>query len=711
MVKLNLPFSDQAPVPVIQNPQSDPNRLTSYANATTQGLNQMLDTAYGQAESFRQQAQRAEALAVEARNNADLSKLAPAAMKGIGDAMTNTANALLAIDQQQYERELPLKEKAYLLEGTYNTQTEYMALKSKLAESRDPKALEKLQSFVHNNAMSYLSKAPSEDAKLDMLGKFTKFKLAAYEDGLSIQHSAARARVNSQLNNASGAVLKSVRENPENIVAHLTQMQQVASVYKETGASPQAVKQYEDTLTKKIYSESVGSLLNKGSTAGALAMLGKDEVRKNLAPGDYESLVDKTAQQALRETVGAKFNLQEQIGYRNYLQGNIGPDMKNASKYADIGFLQFKTTLGSNDGTNKENWNQVSQNITNWFSQNNKVMGKQSTSYLVNNALDDTNIPNALAHSSVLDNIFNNKLSPASKLASQLLKNADDKQLGGALQFSRLVRGGVAPEVALKSVKDSLSEVLTPEQKTQRRNDWNKFWKDNDPKDVAWSHFDTWWPGEKEPVNLPMYADELKKTTQDYFQVTKDMNTALTMAEAKLKDKFHMTDINGRKEIMESAPELYTDNIDKFKESLVKNVIADLANKGYEVDGKNFTAKKNDVIMELGIQPIYNYTVNQKGSKTYYVVDKKTDMPLMDDSGNYVVFNYGVNLSKYKSERDMIIDGFKQQRLEYPTKDYIHKQATKQLIESGALKDMTPEQREKIFANMKKLQNQYPDIE
>ena len=674
MAKITIPFQDSAPEQALLSNINDAAGLGRIAQSTTQSLDQMLNNQLQTADDERRNAFRAEQQAVDARNKADLSKVIPAAMKEVGSVIDETTNKIAQLDQSQYNQELKKQEAAYMVYELSDFQENYgKMLQSHKGGKSSP---QEMTNWVNDQMVNILGKAPSEDAKLNMTEKLLHYRMDALAKGYASSKRAATSTQVDQLTKAMKQSANKAKADPLNPMAYINEIMHIGDVMEKTqGLSVDSKNKLVDSFKADVIKQSVVSLNQKDQPTQGLNLLSEAQ-RLNLAPANViQELTDETAKTSLALHIQSDGNMKNAIGLRAFATGKLNSNVEGAGKYADLGFLAFKSQMPPSESLDQNNYLDYSRGLQSFFSNHNKVIGPDSLSFLVNNVVDTNNPHGAAATSLFLDSVLNSKDPNLQELAPQLVKNKDidAAKLTSALDLAKLVNLGIPPQEAFARVKANYLDKSSASQLEDKNINSKlvKAWGDNkkllEPEVAEIFGVDHFWSST--PINLTKMSAEYEDNVRTFTKYNGgDVESAKTLAKARLRDNYGVTEVNGKSEIMQFPPEKFT-NDPRVARNLIGqqlNAVADLIGMT-NYNPKTKVGELNGDKVPIGIQPIHNYTNNNKAVKEYAVVDLRTNSFILDKERQIKTIKLQVNPDTYKNELDMLKSTYEKAGLAWRT--------------------------------------------
>jgi len=222
--------------------------------------------------------------------------------------------------------------------------------------------------------------------------------------------------------------------------------------------------------------------------------------------------------------------------------------------------------------------------------------------------------------------------------------------LGNALTIGRLVRLGVDPKDAVNQVRDQQIKV-NPAIREARERDLKDFLggKNADFESMTEKMFDRTFTYYN-PKNVKEVVPEVRENFIAAYKMTGDIETAKKLTEVKMKERYYLTDINGKKQIMEAAPELYfPDRIPEFKKSL-SSTIQQLYGESAKVEGNR--VKLNNEEFDVEIVPMFGFTVNQPMNQKTYLLKKSNGELVTHANGALATFTFGINPDEYRRKQE-----------------------------------------------------------
>lgn len=665
MPKINVPLENPNVTTVLNSPSATPQDVSGALGSVSAASDSTLNNAFAVADGARNDAFRAQLLKEEADSNAKLTKIVPELMTRVSDTIMNTSNAMAAIDQQVFEKDKVKREKAYSIEGMQDFQLNYIQYKESIANTKDAPIL--AAKWINDKTAELLSKAPTEDAKLDMMSRMLPTKISAMDEAFQYRQGVLKQERLNSLYSSLESVVKTTSLSPTNVDASVKQIDIVLGQLRDEGASKSELADLRNSYITQAYSKAVTSHIDKGDINSATAALVTQDSIDNLDEDTRTDLAGKVASEHVDNALESKKSLEKATSLQAFYTNKLSPTSPSASRIADTAFFNFKAQFGDVDNLDANGAQNYAGSVVKFFEQYHTVVGTNAVKDIVATPFNTNNVNLALANAMAVDKIMTDKTSDANKAAAKFVSSstaAERTQIKLSMTMVDLVKTGMSPDQALRKVQEYYGNGDNQAEIVNDTKEVNKYFKEN--PDAPWSTtFDKWFQWDDKPSNTIQFDREFKDLTQAFYIETKSSldpdkapKAAAKMAAAALSEKYGVTNINGTNEIMEASPNLY------FKDdAVVRKAISDTltsytaAHGGKIIDPSNRIIEVDGVKTPVGIQSIPNYTINQKDRKTYMLVNRESGIPIITDKG-VVAVNITTNSGHFKTDKDMIESGY-----------------------------------------------------
>jgi hypothetical protein len=667
MPRINVPYDTSlsgVKGPIINNV---PGNVDTRQNQLASALNQSM----AQADNAKSMAQRASLVAQEQQFTNGLTQVLPDAMKQLSGVMTNTVNALSAIDQQQYQTEIKMMNNAYLLDKTGELQNEYQTIASQ--HGSNPA---KMMEWVNSKISTAIDVAPSELAKLQYLENAYRFKSEALNQSFGLSQSQRHAQVGASMDKYVGGLSSQAANNPDMADDYVSQLSEVGKVLADGGYDSEQVRAMLETPKSQIRSAQVSGLLKSGRPDAALAAMADPKVSSSLHPEQKIAFAENAAQDMLRLETQKKTEAKLAMGMAAFERGTLTEDASQANKVSYLHFTNFvNQAVGGSNNITAETMPLAANSISAYFNRYNKFVGSDTRGFIMSRVTNASNPHEAAAYSMAIDDVINDDRFKGLNIASSLAEG-NKKGLADALAISRLVKAGEPVDAAVAKIRES-SAMSNPALLKVREEEVTKYMKANPASKSVDKMYTGWFSSD--PVNTSAMSAEYGQTFKDFYSYHGDIEVAEKATKAYMAKNYQPSTINGKKEIMFAAPEIYfKGNMHKFESEYKNSMTNYFTSMGGTYNPETREASVNGKTMVTELRPIRGTTENQQGQKTYLVFDSKTGRPILDSNDQFVTYSFGLNnealdanLAKHKgelmSERDDINSdkGIKQKVADY----------------------------------------------
>ena len=453
--------------------------------------------------------------------------------------------------------------------------------------------------------------------------------------------------------------------------------QQLEHVYdglKGLGLMPDQLSKFKETSDKVIKTATVQSLvakagvdINQGSTEAmdrAIGLMSSDEYKQGLDKDTYQGLIktvveanDKIGLQAISQsdTAGAQ---------KLITAGQALPNIPGVKTAADQAFMNFysKSIVPQVTGNGIKDPISIGSTIKNYIGQNG-IIGPQMKN-MIENTIGNSKDPTQVA--AMAQGLYQ-AVREGGVSASTLAKEVSPGTFKQALAIADAMNSGADYKSAVIDVRTAQLNIA---QNPSLQKGMEKIIQNEDVNNLAKQAANKWF----EPtVNDPAMQASIKSLFKtEYAASDGDKATAEANTVQKLSKAGAMTDVNGSKEFMFGAPEMFWQGAEL---SQAKQLISDkLVDVGQKVLGKELGDEGKAGIVygsgikfsdgtQLGIQSVPGVTLFQpNNNKTYQVWDMKANTPVLDRQGLPVRFSVNTDLTQVGKDRQAAIDTYNKQR-------------------------------------------------
>lgn len=660
MAKINLPFTETGMTPSQVTPNYNEQDLNQAQNEVLGARQDLLNSAMSQAEMWKGKSERAEMMAVEAENKANLMKLIPDAMKDIGGIIDETSNKILSLDIHQFKEELKQKERAYVLDSGMKLQEDY--LKFRQTNPGNPKAA---LEFVNSKINQSLSQAPSETSKLDFLSKAYGLKYSALSSAYAEKRHIEKNQRMSTIGNSYQSVLSQIKMNPLDTYKPIQQMSDISKVLAGEGKDQAFIDRFNIQAKSDIMSTQVRTFLDKGDPKTAIKALATPAYKENIAAPQYKTLEDLSVQMFADSKLASYKGADIRAGISALRSGAMTPEMPKAKQYADADFmLNLKTMMPASSSITESNVGDISNNlIMYWKGQ--PIVGADQTKFIMDRVKYSNNPYEVAGYAMALDRIYNEKELQLGNVAGQY-KDIDEKYTGMALDIARVAKLGNDKGSLQKSVEE-IRKFYFDKSKDEIK-DFNKsitqLEKDGgiNYNDVVSDTFNHWYS--TNPTNTDQIAKETREIFLGAYIRTGSVDAAKDLTKAALVRDYQTTTINGSKEIMKNAPEQFIGNAKLAQKQLHDTLGTYFKEAGLEYS--DYMVKLPDGSKtQIKVQPL-DTGRNDPGMRRYLVTDLNGGL-IQKPDGTFLTFDVKFDQDRFDKERIRVL---KEQGLEPDVSDH-----------------------------------------
>jgi hypothetical protein len=691
MPKINIPLDNPDVTTVLNTPTATPQDVSGSLSAASSAIDSYYGQAAQQADASRNELLRAQILKSEADSNAKLSKIVPELVTKIKDTITNTSNAMAAIDQQVFELDKAKRDKAYTVEGMQKLQVDYLNYKDSIANKPDAPLL--ANKWLNAQTADLLEKAPSEDAKLDMMSRILPVKLNAMEESYQYRQKVLKEQRVNSLYSALNNTIAASEKSPDNVAAFSKQIDSILLQLGKEGVSKSDLKEIRSNFQDQAYERAVFSHITGGNYEAATNLMVAGDAIDNVSEDTRTKLATEITTGHVNNSIETKRSFEKSSGLAAFYTNQLNPASPSAGRIADTAYYNFKSHFGDLSNVDAEGARKYSDSIVKYVGSYNKVIGDDMVRDMISTPFNTTNPNLAMANVMALDTIINDKSNPASNAGAAFIANTtvqERTQLKWALTMATLVKNGMSPEQALTKIQTNYTNGAIEGTLDNDSNAVGKYFADK--PNAAWDKtLNSWTRWGAKPSTNPKFEKEFRDLTSSFYLDTKGtksdpqdaVKAAADMASAVMAKKYKTTKINGKPEIMEAAPELYFNDekvVNQYINTAVTNYTTQIG--GKVVDAENRIVQVGDQKVRLGIMSVPNLTLNEKDAKTYILTNAESGMPIVGDKG-FIGIKIPLQDKHFKSDEDMLKQSYDKAGIVQKSEADLKKQSVKDLKKQG----------------------------
>jgi hypothetical protein len=647
MARINLPTPESAMTPIQQTAPFNASEIKSFQNQVGSEYDQLTSRALSSAASFRDRAEAAEMAATEAENKASLMKLIPQAMQDIGDTFDKATAKIVALDQHQFEEEAAKAGRAYVLEEGIGLQEQY--LKFRQQNPGNPAATLK---FVNGQINEALSRAPTEDARLDLLSKASRIKYSALSNAFSEKRVRGKQERQSQVSKAYNSILEQVKVNPYDVQTSAVQLNDINKTLSNEGLPADHVDYLNKSMKSGVLKTQIQTFLQNGQVNNAADALRDKGYKATIEANEYKGLVDVTAQAFIESKLATYKKSDLRTGIAVLRAGAITPDMPKAKQYADADFLlNAETMMPKPSEITSDNYARISDSLNSYWA-GQKVVGSDQIAYINNRLVYSGNPYEAAGYAQAIDKLFNDPNLKNIEVASQY-GDSNKSTVGMALDISRQLKLGVPAADAVQNVRNHYASLNNKEE-----SQWNKE-LDRATKEIKFdnlveSAIDKW-NVYYNPNNQPYAAKEAENLFRAAYMKTGNVDTAKEMTKVALERDYSITEVNGVKEIMKNAPDkVLPGQTKRIVEGFHSEMGKYFTEAGLKYDNNYNVVGPDNKPVRIRMQPMYNGIDTKPGTKTFLVTDEGGRLIVRPD-GNFLTYNVGYDPDAFIKEKENLM--------------------------------------------------------
>lgn len=665
MAKVNVPLTNAVAARGVLNtvPSLSIGSINQLQGNISRQAASLTSSALGMAQSYDKQYDRAKMVAQENSFLNVVSQALPEAMKVIGETTTNTINTLTAIDEQQYGKELKLIEDMFVLDKTGEIEDSYRSMYEK--EGGNPEAM---MGWLNDTMQQHLVEAPSQSAQFRYLDRAYKFKYVALQESFEAAEATRAATRAEALARQQGRAAAALIDYPDDLPLYIGKVKDYKQIVRNEGGTEEEIEAAGAAMEQNMVDSATKGLIQNGRSEEALENLAQPEISEKLNPELLAKNTESATLELLKRERLRKTEAKKVLDIQNFSKGILQKGLPGADKASYLHFQSFVTEhLDGANNLTQNNFQSAGSDLSAYFLKFNTFVGNDTKDYINGRIKTSENPFEVAAYSMAIDRVINDDRFKGLNIGASFAKG-DKESVVEALSISKLVRAGEDPVAVVNKVRQDLRES-NPALIAARDQTIKEFLADdpfgfgtNKPKEIIDGMYgeSSFNPFDSDPINMNEMVQRYNTTFRDYYRLSGDLETAQKATKAYLADRYQPSEINQTNEVMFAAPEIYfKGSMDRFTseyESAIKG-LAEAAG-GTMIDTRNAQIGNRKVSYQLrGIQGL---TDTQEGNKTYLVFDKNTGLPLVNKSGKYVTFEFGVNAEQYRKE----LAEFNQKKLE-----------------------------------------------
>ena len=655
MAKINLPFTETGMTPTQITPNYNEQDLNAAQNEVLNARQQTLEYALKEGEHWQAKNERAQMMAVEAENKANLMKLIPEAMKDIGSVIDETTNKILAIDVHEFKEELKKKERSFVLENGMKLQEDY--LKFRQANPGNPKAT---LEFMNSRINTALSQAPTETAKLDFLSKAYGTKYSALSSAYAEKKRVGKGQRMSAIGKSYESVLSQIKMNPLDVNKPIEQMNDISRVLAGEGAGKTELQNFSVKYKSDVMATQVRTFLDKGDSKTAIQALATPSYKQTIVPSQYKQLEDLSVRMFADSKLATYKGADLRAGIAALRSGAMTPEMPNARQYADADFmLNLKTLMPASSSIGADNVGDISNNLLMYW-QGQPIVGKDQTAFIMDRVKYSNNPYEVAGYAMALDRAYNEPELRLGTVGAQF-KDMDEKYTGMALDIARTAKLGNDKASLEKSVEEirkfyfgkGQEELkIFNEQLTKLEQNGTIDYEEMVNKKFS-SIFNKLPFTPDNPTNTTMIAKDAKEIFRGAYIRTGSVDAATDLTRIALERDYRVTKANGVAEIMKNPPEIYLGNDSKRVQFEMNQSIGSYFKENGLSYENNIVTLPDGSKQQIKIQPLEIENI-EPGMRRYLVTDANGGL-IQKADGNFLTFDVRFDQNKFDNERIRIL--------------------------------------------------------
>lgn len=587
MVKINNYISTSQATPTVStggNPQ-----LTQLLKGASAAAGEKVNLELREVEQAKRDAQQKGALAAERKRQADLAL--PQSLANIQKAQLGTLGTLLAIDEQDRQINEAKEAKAYSSNVDAKTTLGFIQAQDSIRSQVGPDGsglFDATKTWWDTREKEIIDNAPSERAKLAALEAFGTSKTRALGEA-TLQQGELRKRHTLNSTQETMAVLKTTAmTSPEKYGTLFDSFNAIATQLKEGGLDENQVLAVKKTFDRDILKNTAEGFLTKKDLSSAKSLLDNESNIRALGSTETIRLLKSHSRLKLNLESEALKAQQEEKTLKKLAEGTLSTLDPKAE---EVGFKYFSQLFSNAEATISDDPLSVIKAVDGLslaVSDKMTFMPKKIKQHIEGQLLGNKDDKKVMLYSSLVTSLSSNPK------AAYLLEGMSSESIAMATRVSELNLMGINDEEAVASVRkqvygigadpnitDSIkirwNNLIDPSDTknkfTQEKviadgegllEDLFKGWRYNPFNDVSVSE------GEAEDFGLRYF-----KTVEKHYKLLgTDLDSAKAAAENELRATYGITEINGREQVMEFAPEslFEGDLMEHFKDVTESNL-------------------------------------------------------------------------------------------------------------------------------------------
>lgn len=615
MPKINLPGDTSAAQTVQQGLIQNIGALGNLAAGNAAGLADAFSISLQQSEQLKSQSERADLMASEAEFNTRADQLIPGITNEVSKLTLNTVNTIAGLAERNYQNNIQMAEKAFVLDAFTSAQTDYMDLIKQ--GSLSPKDT---NTWFNQRIESAIGAAPSVASKLDIRSKLTQFKVGALEDSYKQDLENKKQLVGVTLDNTINNLAKQAYANPTSLSDLLLQSDSAKSVLESAGYSTTEIDANMEVVRAKISAASVQKFLDSGDTNSALNLIADSgDIRFDHKARLLNDAL-KTYQQSASQQLDVLKGASNQSAFMN---GELTRGTKAWEDASTSSFLTFYNDQIGSTGIDGNNYLEVAAKTVAYFENFGQGMSKDTAKFFTDKLTYSNNPYEIASISKALIGLTTNPITKSSGAAKDILENKD--KFAEAYRIDALISAGTSPDVAVNKVREA-AQAMTPTKQKLLEDNLNTYWKDNQ-KSIAdkIENSIAGWTTIPEYQKIGLSADYMDQFNS-FYKLTGNVEEAEKLTSEYVSRNYGESSINGSNEIMEGAPEMYFSgkSLDMFKKDYNKALENIASEMGGTFNGDTSEILVDGKISKPKLISIPGFTVNQEGAKSYMIIDSAT---------------------------------------------------------------------------------------
>ncbi len=654
MARIEVPVTNQIAAGGIMNtiPGVSIGSISQAAGNIGSNAASLASTSLSMANDYRRDFDRAKLMADEKSFLNVLSRTVPEVTEEIGAIHENAVNMLTAIDEQEYAKELKFVEDMYMMDSTGMVEAQYR--KAYEQHGSNPAMM---QNFLNNMISDHLVKAPSKSAQFKYMGQMYRFKYVALQEQLDAEKASRAASRADALARQEERSAQALFEYPDDLKLFMGKADQAEKIVSNEGGTPEQASMVGQRFRQTMVDNSIRGLMNQGRSEEALTNLGSPTINQFLNPELRAQHTESATRQLLEREYVKKKEAKQMLDIENFSKGYLQPGLPGADQGSYLHFQSFITSnLDGGNNLGQQDFQAASSDISAYFKRYNSYMAADTRNYITGRIKNSNNPYEVSAYAMAMDDIINDDSFKGLNIGASFAEG-DKSSVVEAMSISRLVRAGEDPVAAIQKVRQDLRES-NPALIASREAQVKQYWEDNSPQDTINSLYGSRIPFKSDPTNMLEMEERFKQSYMDYYRMSGDTEVAQKAAKAQISKNYQPSTINGRKEVMFGAPDIYfRGNMEEFEDQYLSTIksLAESAG-GKMIDERRAEIGGRNVEFEL--RGVRGLTDGGDGKRTYIIFDRNTGRPLLTSTGSYAGFSFGQSkadvekqLEEYNNEK------------------------------------------------------------